>query len=56
MFSSTREPHTLVEALDDNTWLALMQQKYDALMTNRTGVWFPLVQIGISLTVSGFTT
>jgi hypothetical protein len=28
MFFSTREPHTLHEALDDNNWRALMQEEY----------------------------
>ena len=36
MFSSTGEPRTLSEALDDKNWRSAMQEEYDALMTNKT--------------------
>jgi hypothetical protein len=36
MFTSTGEPSTLVEALEDTRWHQSMQDEYDALMDNKT--------------------
>jgi histone deacetylase 1/2 len=36
MFTSTAEPSTLVEALEDTRWHRAMQDEYDALMDNKT--------------------
>ena len=36
MFSSTGEPCTLVEALNDSKWHQAMQEEYDALIENKT--------------------
>jgi histone deacetylase 1/2 len=36
MFSSTGEPSTLHEALDDSNWRSAMEEEYNALMENKT--------------------
>ena len=36
MFTSTGEPSTLVEALEDSRWRQPMQEEYNALMENKT--------------------
>ncbi|XP_071680293.1 uncharacterized protein [Lolium perenne] len=36
MLSSTGEPCTLTEALDDSNWRKAMEEEYDALMINKT--------------------